>query len=387
MANQPETSAWTTGVYQWETTDPAQGGLGGVMNTPILQLSSRTRWLKDQVEALSANIAGGAPLNSPALIGNPTAPTAAQFDNDTSIATTAFVQRALGNSAGVDSYSAPFTLTSSQAGRGILYYGSADAAAVLPLSSSCPIGAAFLIHNYSASTLTMQRQGADVLLGTGGASTVALGPNDSVLVVNQNASGQWMVVGGSAQYRYSYSATLKANTSGNYAGMSVGYAASAGNADTVDGWHAADMRTWENLLNVPALVYNNGGTYGINVTGSSGYAASAGYASSAGTLSNSPGTAPHYAARAWAQFSVASSALYAAGNISSITDLGVGMTRVNFITAMPDTGYSVAGSANNVSTTGMYPCPMSMQTSYVDITWYSYDAVREPTLASIVIHR
>lgn len=196
-----------------------------------------------------------------------------------------------------------------------------------------------------------------------------------------------MIAGGSAQSRYSYSATLKANTSGSYPGMSVGYATSAGNADTVDGWDAADLRTWGNLLNVPALVYNNGGTYGINVTGSSGYAASAGYASSAGTLSNSPGTAPHYAARAWAQFSVASSALYAAGNISSITDLGVGMTRISFSTAMPDTGYTVSGSANAVSTTGMYPCPTGMATTYVDVTWYSYDAVREPTLASIVIHR
>lgn len=272
MANQPETSAWTTGVYQWETTDPAQGGLGGVMNTPILQLSSRTRWLKDQVEALSASIAGGAPLNSPALIGNPTAPTAAQFDNDTSIATTAFVQRALGNLGGVDSYNTSFTLTAAQSGRGILYYGGSDAAAVLPLLSAVPFGAAFWIHNIGGSTLTVQRQGSDTLYGVSGATTVALGPGDSLFVVREAG---WMIAGGSAQSRYSYSATLKANTSGSYPGMSVGYATSAGNADTVDGWHANDLRNWSNLLNIPAIVYNNGGTYGINITGSSNYAANA----------------------------------------------------------------------------------------------------------------
>ena len=254
MANQPETSSWSTGVYQWEVTDPAQGGIGGVMNTPILQLASRTRWLKDQVDTIADNIAGGAPLNSPNFIGNPTAPTASQFDNDTSIATTAFVQRALGNLAGIDSYAASFTLVAAQAGRCVLYSGGADATAVLPYSSACPSGSAFLSHNGSSFTLTVQRQGSDGLLGVGvGASTsVALGPGDSLLVVNKNASGQWDVAGGSAQYRYSYSATLKANTSGTYSGMSVGYATSAGNADTVDGWHADTVRSWENFLSKPA---------------------------------------------------------------------------------------------------------------------------------------
>lgn len=355
MANQPETSVWATGVYQWETTDPAQGGLGGVMNTPILQLSSRTRWLKDQVEALSASIAGGAPLNSPALIGNPTAPTAAQFDNDTSIATTAFVQRALGNLAGVDSYNAPFTLTSAQAGRGSLYYGGADAAAVLPLSSSCPIGASFLIYNYSAFTLTMQLQGADILLGASGASTVALGANDSVLVVNQNGAGQWMVVGGSAQYRYSYSASLKANTSGTYSGLSVGYATSAGNSNTLGGWDRDTVRSWNNLLNVPPLVYPDGGTYAINIYGNSNYA------NSAGTLTNSPGNAPHYAVRAWVNFNgIGTISIRSAGNVSSVTDLGTGQYRLNYSSAMPHANYAAGGNTSDVDNENSFARPHSV---------------------------
>ncbi|WP_242015322.1 phage tail protein [Pseudomonas nitroreducens] len=41
-----------------------------------------------------------------ALTGNPTAPTPVQFDNDGSVATTAFVQRSLGNMAGFVTYSA-----------------------------------------------------------------------------------------------------------------------------------------------------------------------------------------------------------------------------------------------------------------------------------------
>ena len=42
--------------------------------------------------AATANTTGLAPLDSPAFIGNPTAPTPATADNDTSVATTAYVQ-------------------------------------------------------------------------------------------------------------------------------------------------------------------------------------------------------------------------------------------------------------------------------------------------------
>lgn len=44
----------------------------------------------------------------------------------------------------------------------------------------------------------------------------------------------------------------KANDSGTYSGLNVGYATSAGNADTVDGWHRDDIRAWGNLTGKPA---------------------------------------------------------------------------------------------------------------------------------------
>jgi hypothetical protein len=47
----------------------------------------------------SVDLSGYAPLASPALTGNPTAPTPATADNDTSIATTAYVQSNLANYA------------------------------------------------------------------------------------------------------------------------------------------------------------------------------------------------------------------------------------------------------------------------------------------------
>lgn len=44
----------------------------------------------------------------------------------------------------------------------------------------------------------------------------------------------------------------KADTSGTYSGLNVGYATNAGNADTVDGWHRDDLRWWPNLTGKPA---------------------------------------------------------------------------------------------------------------------------------------
>jgi hypothetical protein len=49
MANQPENPIWEVGVYQFETTDPIEGGVGGIDNLPLLQLANRTSWLKANV--------------------------------------------------------------------------------------------------------------------------------------------------------------------------------------------------------------------------------------------------------------------------------------------------------------------------------------------------
>ena len=49
MANLNETTTWENGIYQWETTDPAQGGAAGIMNTPTRQLANRTNWLRSKL--------------------------------------------------------------------------------------------------------------------------------------------------------------------------------------------------------------------------------------------------------------------------------------------------------------------------------------------------
>jgi hypothetical protein len=57
---------------------------------------------------------------------------------------------------------------------------------------------------------------------------------------------------------------------------------------------------------------------------------------------NASGSAPIYACRAWVNFNgIGTVAIRASGNVSSITDNGVGDYTVNFTTAMPDSSYGV----------------------------------------------
>jgi hypothetical protein len=97
MANLTETSTYDAGVYQLQSGDLIQGGATGLSNTPLKNLTNRTKYLKDAVDTLEAGGGlGSANLDSPTFTGNPTAPTPPVGDNDTSVATTAFVERARG---------------------------------------------------------------------------------------------------------------------------------------------------------------------------------------------------------------------------------------------------------------------------------------------------
>jgi hypothetical protein len=61
---------------------------------------------------------------------------------------------------------------------------------------------------------------------------------------------------------------------------------------------------------------------------------------------NASGSAPVYACRAWVNFNgTGTVAIRASGNVSSITDNGVGNYTVNFTTAMPDANYSAVASS------------------------------------------
>ncbi|EHR9410728.1 tail fiber protein [Escherichia coli] len=142
MGNLNETEKWEEKIYQLETSDPVLGGANGISNRAPRQLANRTKWLKKKTEEAAQSLAEHvrsrnhpdatltakgftqlssatnsksetlaatskavkavmdetnkkAPLNSPALTGTPTTPTASQGTNSTQIASTAFVMAAI----------------------------------------------------------------------------------------------------------------------------------------------------------------------------------------------------------------------------------------------------------------------------------------------------
>ena len=110
MANLPEIPAFDEGIYQIEQADPVLGGApnpatgAGLVNIPHQQLARRTRFLKEALDAIEAELqqfplAALAPRQSPAFSGNPTAPTPPQDTNSTRLATTAFVLGQAGSAA------------------------------------------------------------------------------------------------------------------------------------------------------------------------------------------------------------------------------------------------------------------------------------------------
>jgi hypothetical protein len=67
---------------------------------------------------------------------------------------------------------------------------------------------------------------------------------------------------------------------------------------------------------------------------------------------NATGSAPIYACRAWVNFNgTGTVAIRASGNVSSITDQGVGAYFVNFATAMQDANYAVVTGHSGGTTT------------------------------------
>jgi hypothetical protein len=69
---------------------------------------------------------------------------------------------------------------------------------------------------------------------------------------------------------------------------------------------------------------------------------------------NATGSAPIYACRAWVNFNgTGTVAIRASGNVSSITDNGVGDYTLNFTAAMPDANYSPVCMMQSDATRGL----------------------------------
>lgn len=124
-------------------------------------------------------------------------------------------------------------------------------------------------------------------------------------------------------------------------------------------------------------------------------------ATSATSLTTATGSAPSYSARAWVSFNGSGTiAIRASGNVSSITDVGVGSYRINFTTALPDGNYVFAGNGQGANS-GSLGCntipfvsnsPASLvnpTTTSVDFTtWvFNYSGTFDPLFVTAAIFR
>lgn len=271
MANLSETPSYDAGVYQLELTDPVIGGPLGISNQPLKNLANRTAYLKQHVDdlesgttaaakadklttaltiALTGDVTGSAafdgsanvsinavvvddshnhsiatvnglqpaldtkaPLASPGFTGNPTAPTPAQFDTDASLATTEFVQRALGNRAGVKMTSAATTLDASYAGQ-LTFITGTSYTLTLPATSGLPDGTALEFMTVASGVVTLACAGSDIFNFSNGftSSSITLESGDTLVVVKR--AGQWIGVGGTKQIGRSASFGASLSTNG-----------------------------------------------------------------------------------------------------------------------------------------------------------------------------
>ncbi|QZD72395.1 phage tail protein [Pseudomonas sp. 3-2] len=145
---------------------------------------------------------GFAPLSSPIFSGSPTAPTANVFSNDDALATTKFVQRALGNYAGQTNYDSSTQLTVADVGK-LSIFTTAGSTATLPDWNSVPPGG--LVHLTSTGGLTVKTRAGETFgaVNTTNLTSVVLQPGNFAVFRRLLLGPGWSLDSGDAALKYS----------------------------------------------------------------------------------------------------------------------------------------------------------------------------------------
>lgn len=147
-------------------------------------------------------------LDSPAFTGTPTAPTPAQFDNTTKIATTAFVKTTQGNSAGVANFNTNTALSLFYLGYEVQWFGPSGGIFTLPTASTIPSGYGYNIYNQGSGTLIVQVAGGSDFIWSGASLTsITLQKGDNIVLTGRG-SNEIDITGGTASLQYVQSPSL-----------------------------------------------------------------------------------------------------------------------------------------------------------------------------------
>ncbi|WP_448091968.1 phage tail protein [Pseudomonas lini] len=228
---------------------------GTTLADTIWQLVTDGAIVLDTTPLVFQNITQGfAPLNSPVFSGNPTAPTVSIFSNDDGLATTKFVQRALGNYAGQTNYAVSTELTVADVGK-LSIFTAASLTATLPAWESVPPGGLITITNTAGLTVKA-KSGETVNAQLGAAGPFVLPAGSRGVFRRLLLGGGWSFEGGDASLTYS---PLFATNGG-----SVGYQKHPGGAIEQWGQGVTDSAGYVYItypLAFPSAMRSIGGTH------------------------------------------------------------------------------------------------------------------------------
>lgn len=175
-------------------------------NSDVMYVAQQSTDVKATVQQFGAFVLD-AYLNS-----NPTAVTPPQFDDDTSIATTRFVQRASGNHSGIVIFGSggAQTLTAADAGKLVVLGGAATGTLRLPLASTVSEGTSFKVKLESVATWTVLANGTDgasIRYGNSSFSNISIYPDEDITFTK--AGSVWRTSGPGILRHASSLASLK----------------------------------------------------------------------------------------------------------------------------------------------------------------------------------
>lgn len=179
-----------------------------------LGVSTFVKGLLDDADAAAACATlGCAPIASPLFTGSPAGPTPPQFDDDVSLSTTAFVQRALGNRSGIFVVSGARTLSASSIGKLVVLTGTTYTLNLVSLTG-LPDGSAIELMSVASGQITIQCSGSDTInrSNTQTDSSVKMNSGSTLALVKYGSD--WMATSGSKQLEASYEFAVSLASSG-----------------------------------------------------------------------------------------------------------------------------------------------------------------------------
>jgi hypothetical protein len=324
----------------------------------------------------------------------------------------------------VVSFSATATLALADLGNAAIFTGASAATLNLPAIATAPLGAGWLILNNGTAALTIDPNGAELVNGaatlvlqagqsaqvlreasawraavmmgpnvtgnlsvsgevqstlpirmpagtallpgitpTGDPDTGLCAPGANILAVSLGGLEVARWEGGRYQMAGSDGATLHRIAGASYALRLQSLAATGMNVEAVNPTEASFQPL---LLGGSTVTLRTSGTARLTVPASGALSVVDGL-DVAGNLRFDSGygsVAQAFGCRAWVNFNgTGTVAIRASGNVTSITDNGVGDYTVNFTTAMPDANYALVGSAGGDSSRWSFAIGISHQTA------------------------